>query len=398
MNDSYAAMVSSQHVERSSSGRDFILVLLLLLSCGNPLINYYIGKYVYVLLLGLIVIFFRPRFSFADKRSLILWLGFLAVIFVGQLIVLRYISYLACLNYMAKLVIGYSAAVFLGRRFKEVFLAVMTMICVISLVCFVLEIAGVHFHSLLPSTQTGSIGIYSFLPLSEYSNYRHRNCGMFWEPGAFAGYINVAFMLFINNLRKLTKEHKWEVIILTLALLTTFSTTGYICFALIVFYYVLNSETNGAVKIASFAVLFSVAVLAYSKLDFLGEKVESQLQVASELTYDAAEHSRFASMATDWFYISRHPVFGNGFVLQTRYAYHLQYYDEEDLIGFGNGFTGIVGTLGIPFMLLYLYTYCKNRTLKKRFLFLLFVVLILQGEQFMNFPLFLALPFVNYGE
>lgn len=139
---------------------------------------------------------------------------------------------------MAKFLTGFCIAVLLGRRFKDAYLSVMTVLCVISLFFFFLQLTGFTIPSLLPSTSASSIGIYTIQTPSEYSNYRLRNCGMFWEPGAFAGYINVAFMLFINNLSELFRKHRGKVVILLLALLSTLSTTGYVCFGLIMLFYV----------------------------------------------------------------------------------------------------------------------------------------------------------------
>lgn len=384
-------------MQTKNQSRDHVLVWLLLFSCGNPFVSFYLDKYVYIALIALILICFRPKLSTENKQTAYRWIALMAIIFIGQFFVLKSISYLACANYMAKFLTGFCIAVLLGRRFKDAYLSVMTVLCVISLFFFSLQLLGFSIPSLLPSTSTGSIGIYTFQPPSEYSNYRLRNCGMFWEPGAFAGYINVAFMLFINNLSELFHKHRAKVVILLLALLSTLSTTGYVCFGLIMLFYVMESNVSKPIKMFLLAITVAMAAFAFMSLDFLGEKVTEQFQNASELTADSNEHSRFGSIIIDWFYIQLHPLFGNGFSLSTRYAYHLQFYDEESLLGFGNGFTGIIGTLGIPFMLYYLYSYYRNKTLTRWLFMLVFVILALQGEQYMNYPLFLMLPFVNYG-
>jgi len=391
------AAVNMPKTEKPVNKGDLSLVWLLLFSCGNPFIGHYLDRYIYIVLLVLIFILYKPHFTPSDKKTLYRWLGLLFIIFAGQLITLKYISYLACLNYMAKLTCGFCIATVLGARFKDAYLSVMTVICVISLFFFSLQALGFSIPNLLPEGGRGSIGIYSISMRGDYDNYQLRNAGMFWEPGAFAGYINIAFVLFINNLKELIVKHKRKVIILLIALLTTFSTTGYIILALIVAFYILDSRANGAVKLFFLVATMVLALMAFTRLDFLGEKITSQFENASVLTFDSNEHSRFGSIIIDWYYITLHPLFGNGFALETRYAYHLQFYDEETLLGFGNGFTGIIGTLGVPFMLFYLYSFYKNQTLRQWTFILTFVILSLQGEQFMNYPLYLMLPFINYG-
>lgn len=392
---STSTALSIRHTNNQS--RDHVLVWLLLFGCGNPFVSFYLDKYVYIVSIVLIFLVFKPKFSAENKQTAYRWIALLTIIFIGQLLVLKSISYLACANYMAKFLTGFCIAVLLGRRFKDAYLSVMTVLCVISLFFFFLQLTGFTIPSLLPSTSAGSIGIYTIHTPSAYSNYRLRNCGMFWEPGAFAGYINVAFMLFINNLSELFRKHRGKVVILLLALLSTLSTTGYVCVGLIMLFYVMESNISKPIKMFLLAITVVMAAFAFMRLDFLGEKVTEQFQNASELTADSNEHSRFGSVIIDWFYIQLHPLFGNGFSLSTRYAYHLQFYDAESLMGFGNGFTGIIGTLGIPFMLYYLYSYYRNKTLTRWLFMLVFVILALQGEQYMNYPLFLMLPFVNYG-
>ena len=59
-----------------------------------------------------------------------------------------------------------------------------------------------------------------------------RNGGMFWEAGAFAIYINIAFFLYLGNLKRIVSKYPWRTIIMVIALITTYSTTGYLLFFL----------------------------------------------------------------------------------------------------------------------------------------------------------------------
>lgn len=374
-----------------------MLVWLLMFVCGNPFVGFYLDKFVNIILLLIVFIYYRPTFNMVEKKTISRWVIFLLLIFSGQLLVLGSVSYLACANFVAKLVLGFSIALIIGPRFKDAYISVMSVLALISLFFFMLQLLGITLPSIIPSEQKSSLGIYTISIPSEYSNYRLRNSGMFWEPGAYAGYINLAFMLYVNNLGELFKKYRAKVVILLIALLTTLSTTGYICLGIIFVFYVMESHVGKSAKVILLFITILFAVVLFNSLDFLGEKVVSQMETTSELSYDSNEHSRFGSILVDWFYIQLHPIFGNGFSLSTRYAYHLQFYDEDTLLGFGNGFTGIIGTLGIPFMLLYLYSFYKNRTLVKWGFMTGFVILALQGEQYMNYPLFIMLPFINYA-
>lgn len=62
----------------------------------------------------------------------------------------------------------------------------------------------------------------------------NRNCGIFWEPGLFAIFLNIAFAL--EFLDKKSKPKIFNLLIYVLALFTTFSTAGYVGFVIIVIF------------------------------------------------------------------------------------------------------------------------------------------------------------------
>lgn len=101
--------------------------------------------------------------------------------------------------------------------------------------------------------------------------------------------------------------------------------------------------------------------------------------------------SRFGALRMDLQYIADQPLFGNGLNIKTRFRFHP--WITED-IGHGNGMSNFLAYWGIPFFLFWLF--CVYKFARKvsdssliSFFSLLIIVLILQGEQFLNFPLFL---------
>ena len=146
-----------------------------------------------------------------------------------------------------------------------------------------------------------------------------------------------------------------------------------------------------------YIVSIPLAIYAYFNLEFLNDKISDELERTSEMTAQDINFSRTGSMIFDWHYIRKHPIIGNGLVMSTRYADHLGYYDADDLDAFSNGFTGNIACLGITFMLAYLATIYRNRTIYFRKIVILIVVLLLQGEYFLNYPMFMTLPFIDYN-
>lgn len=98
-----------------------------------------------------------------------------------------------------------------------------------------------------------------------------RNYGMFWEPGAYQTFLNLA--LLFEFLRKDMRLKRIIILIFTIA--TTYSTTGYLAAILIVFVFYLKKGTNKKVKrwMTLFVVL--ALVLAYFNSDYLFGKTLS---------------------------------------------------------------------------------------------------------------------------
>jgi hypothetical protein len=96
-----------------------------------------------------------------------------------------------------------------------------------------------------------------------------RNCGFTWEPGAFSVYLCLAILinLFFIKSGSRIKSRFW---ILFIALFSTLSTTGYIIFIVIIFYYLLNKRLNLIILFLPFAI---VSVVYLSSLPFMSKKL-----------------------------------------------------------------------------------------------------------------------------
>ena len=160
---------------------------------------------------------------------------------------------------------------------------------------------------------------------------------------------------------------------------------------MILFYDVAMKLKSKFARILLVPVLFLALLYAYTSLDFLGEKIDKQIERATSgnVTVD-----RLGSAILDWHYIKKNPITGNGLADITRYEDHLMY--KELIGGFSNGFTDVVAKFGIIFIIVYFVLIYKNlpfRPMDKLF-FCCMIVLLLQGEYFMDYPLFAALPFI----
>ncbi len=386
---------------RLTRGQEFFLMALLLCISGNPLFTQsetFLTRFLYPIAFFIVLVLFVQKIPAVAWKKCLIWTIILGSIFIGQYLVFHYITVLGSLNYLLKAILGILIAYIFGEKFPHAYMRVMVVICMISFPLFLLNAFGIYLPAITTTIGRESLIVYTQPSVDLVAGSQNgipRNFGMFWEPGAFAGYINVAFILFIDKLEVLIKNRRKEVIILLIALLTTISTTGYVVLAIIVLFYFLHERRKGPGTILLAALAAGAMAFAFFRLDFMHDKIVAEYTVLKYQDWDTVNLSRFGSVLFDWQYIVLHPIVGNGLADITRFAMHIGLSDR--LGGFGNGFTGAIHILGIPFMLIYMFTILKNKTLEHRWFALLIIILLLNGEYYLNYPLFFSLMYDNYG-
>ena len=371
---------------------DYFIVIVVVCISGNPIIVNGTQWY------GVIAVFIMLMVCLVFRRTLInilfiKWLVGFIFLFALQGIILSEISIPAEINFISKLYVIFLAVSFLGTKFRSAYFNVMYIISVISLVCFGLNYLGINIGWQFEKYRT--IFIYNNLIRFEKAHI-FRNCGMFWEPGAFQGYIMLGFLFFINDYKSLWKIYRWKCIILSLALLTTFSTTGYIVYLLYIAYIISTSYINHYIKAFLVFLVLICCIYAYYNFDFLGKKIERQYENAMNLRSNEVSWSRMGAMKIDFQQILRHPLVGNGFVMSSRYEKL-----GNKMAGAGNGFTGAINMLGVPCIAIYLmalYRSLNFNSKKQNIFFISLIVILLNGEFFLNYPLFWGLPFITLSD
>ncbi len=366
---------------------EYIVMFLLLCISGNPLFVYANTKYQYFITVVLIYIVCVFKNKQLINGKFVFWLISSCLLFVFQFVSLEYTSVAANVNFIARLYIAFLVASLLGYKFREAYLRVMVFICSISLIFFTLDFftgnsIGIHFDR------------YNTILFYNSILENNRNSGMFWEPGAFQGYIMFSFLLYSDNLNLLWKNNKIGCIIMVIALITTQSTTGYVSFAIfIVLTLIVNQKLNVLYKII--LVIGCILVARYIwYLDFMGDKIIQEYESAMEIGTNDISWSRIGSMFIDLNNIARHPLIGNGFMNHSRYGILGEY-----MTGMGNGLSGAVNMFGIPFVLLYfigIFSNLKHISRVKRVIFIFIIAVLLFGEYFLNYSTFWSLLFIKY--
>lgn len=372
----------------------YVPMFLLLAFSGNPLFTEM--PYSKVLLSVFAVVFFayvhsqgKAMLRLKPLGRLLGVIGLFLFLSLCNLMAFDFVSWYGVLGFLLKLVIAFSVLNYYHSRkesFELIYVKVMATLSMFSLPLFALNFFSHVGIQLEKSTQKSTLFYTSYDTTQEFV----RNSGMFWEPGAFAGYLLLAFLFIVAlNGRFQIGPFKKEFVWLFLAIITTTSTTGYIIFGLILLVYFLKNYSIGKFIIVP---LFSViAVNAFSNLEFLQSKIFGQLEEAMEMESFDISNTRFGALNMDLVYIGSSPWFGNGLHYSTRYRFHP--WVTED-IGHGNGMSNFIAFWGIPLFLLWLfwvYHFFKKRVYNGILasLAMVIIVLMLQGEQFLNYPLFL---------
>lgn len=186
--------------------------------------------------------------------------------------------------------------------------------------------------------------IYNFvsvMPLQSINFWR--NCGPFWEPGMFAVYIILAlfFNIFVEK-----QSIRWCNLVLIIALITTFSTGGFMAGLLLIVFYILKIRLKSFVNVLLIPLLV-VGIYSVLQLDYIGEKTQMQYDTAEV----GSDKSRFGAFATQQKMIEASPYIGGE---------PLEKYTRTKTVASGTLLPFV--NYGIPFGILYfilLYNSCR---------------------------------------
>lgn len=356
--------------------KDHFLVFLLLCCSGNPawvFVNDMKSNYI---LCAIFVGFLLLRQKQINSNGFMAYLMPFALISLLQVAVVSGATISSGIFLLLKMVIGFGIISTVGYRFPKVYVETMTFVAVISLLGFVYN----NFVGMIPGVRHSEVGVSIYVYNQLYGlvgGYVDRNCGMFWEPGAFQGYLNMAIMFSV--LMERSKWNKFSLILMIVAVLTTKSTTGYAVLAFIATYYIIFHYNGKPIpKPLCIVALISLFMYYYTRLDFLQDKMETQ-------TFNGEEEGRLND------YIRFIPLFKEHFL----FGMSTEVANEAAT---GNGFLSFLlyyGIFGVAVYFGTLWNRLKRQCNTRVALFVFAIVfLTLQGEGFVYYPCYLAWPFL----
>lgn len=289
-----------------------------------------------------------------------------------------YYSFSSQVHFLIKIIVGILTFAICKSNFIKYYTIIIDFFCVTSLCCSFYIFGGGEIPYLeIESTnidsgnvlRASSVIYTQLLGDIEWTWLGTRNCGPFWEPGAFQGFINLSF--FLNTINSTLNKKRLLLYIITL--ITTFSTGGYIVMLINLFIYFMNiTAIRVSSKIIISIILLIVSINLINNLDFLGNKISSDTGRLGVSFYDLS----------DGLYL----LFGYGLGEESIARSQIQSVSS---------IYNMVKYVGVIGLFMYLFKIINGIKSINNYIFLLIITLILMNEPFISIgPFWWCIPFI----
>ncbi len=183
-----------------------------------------------------------------------------------------------------------------------------------------------------------------------------RNFGFMWEPGGFAAVLTTG--LFINLYLNNFKIFRIKILIIIIAILTTFSTTGYLGLLIILGYYIYHNKQMNLSYILRIAAIVLIGIFLI-KSQFIKEKIEYTYEAGMEYTDVTRESNfkgslgRFGGLSINLKEFAERPVLGHYFDDSQRIS-------RDHLNTSTNGLGNFLARHGLIIFIIFLIGYYKT--------------------------------------
>lgn len=267
-------------------------------------------------------------------------------------------------------------------EFKMIYVSIIKWIVIIGIPIYLLaEMNILHTYN-LPSFEGGNHSMF-FIYHIGWPEYFHRFSGIWHEPGACTIFLNFAILLYSKELQEgnLDKKLVRSIIIITIGILFTQSTTGYMAFATIIAYSIfplIKRMTIGRKLFTGFVFIFAIFVIMNSPV--VTEKLSQERTDKTSLGVREMDNMAMLTMALD------RPFTGYGY--QTKEFDSISYYLDNKTSS--NGIFYIAACSGIWWILLFvIYSYrgiCRMHFKMPIFVLIIFIILEC-NERFVELPI-----------
>ncbi|PGY12664.1 O-antigen ligase family protein [Bacillus sp. AFS031507] len=347
---------------------EFLLMLQIILLSGTLYFSYRLMLY----LLGISFCIYIIFYGLSLKRGNIIKLLILLIVLFIQYWTtnLNGVNFKDILSiaYLLIAVCFYQSSVE-KNRFYDHYLKIILLISVISLFCFILinvfginqlpfekaSFSGISQHKVTPYYTLG-IDQYNTLDGFRIDNNEigyKRNSGIFWEPGAFQAFLNIAFLMLsdkiINNRKQnvSSKKDLLSIIIISLTLITTQSTTGYFIWLGILFYTMFKNNKGISKKIFVRLLILTILLVGVISLTPFHDVVINKF-FHQEGSYSTRQNDNIESFKMFF----ENPIWGFGYNSLTYSLEEARHGIYQNSSGIGLLFVMFGGLFGITYLTL----------------------------------------------
>lgn len=291
------------------------------------------------------------------------------------------------------------------ETFVDKFVNIICGISVISLVCWGIGVIYTDFpYPFLFEVHTDSSHFYGTFYYtigmnsgSRFGSSIGRNAGIFWEPGVYQIYLNLAIFFLLSFEKCSVKHKKLKFILLSITLVTTQSSMGYLIYMVLIIGLVfLNNPVLNSMNIKKLLIMALIVVIPLVILE--GSLVDKLLHGGGSF------NTRYDDFVTTMQVFLERPFLGLGSFSNLLEYVSINYANSRLRVGqtaltCSNGLANIFATHGVFFALYYIYRIFKygKRTLdlrqKETCLWALVVIMCLCNEPIVIVSFFLAFLF-----
>lgn len=292
-------------------------------------------------------------------------------------------------------VVGYLVVLFVPyEEFKDIFTSIMTFLAIFSLITFAIKLVSVNLFSWLPTIEKNGVIYYNaFFAIISSSNFTLRNFGIFWEPGAFAIFLNIAlyFELFEN------KFNPKRVLLFFITIISTVSTLGIFCIFILFFAFITVNKNFISNKI-KFVVSVAAALCVIGMFVFGDDYILQafgKLGILEGSTVNDSTNVRINAIIYPGTAFLQNPILGVGYddylFIQERFCENMatcSFLNLLCLFGLTGGLLPIIGC--IRFFII------NNQTFFTKCFLLGFVLLLFSTENFILCIILYILVFYGF--
>ncbi len=373
----------------------YLLLLVVIYTSGNPAFSSMLGGFAtsVTYVFGFAFLCFCVTRPSHIHNATFLLLGIFIVqeiwhLFMG-------VPVISCIGVVVRLGLAFMTCVILNKDFFRIYIQLMVWLTALSLLMWIPYSFSLFSMELVYNYFGGGT---PYTILHTFHSVNERNSGIFWEPGAFSGYLNlaIAFLLILIIQERKIKKYSFRLLLLILGVITTFSTTGY-CTLLCLgsgILYILFLRKHFVLSILPMTILIGVGYYVFQQ-DFMYAKILHEFEVAAAQSYNW-EITRYGSLLHDISLWMKHPIIGSGSNYES-----IETGLSELKQGMGNGFSDFLLKSGGIGMIIFLYSLCRlfieqSGNQIGGLLLALAIIIQLQGEVYLSMPLYCCLIFLPW--